>query len=82
MRALPNPKCGKQRSGLFGARHPSSQVINKLILEVDSRKYGAYGFCNICVNGTDHHGNNSCTNGQRRLWRAEAVELERGAAGV
>merc|ERR1711998_229672 len=38
-------------------------VINKLVLEVDKRKFGEYGRCNICVNGTDHHGNNSCTNG-------------------
>ena len=38
-------------------------VITKLILEVDSSKYGEYGRCNVCVNGTDHHGNNSCTDG-------------------
>jgi hypothetical protein len=38
-------------------------AVTKLILEVDSSKYGDYGRCNVCVNGTDHHGNNSCTNG-------------------
>jgi hypothetical protein len=38
-------------------------VITKLELEVDSSQYGAYGRCNVCVNGTDHHGNNSCTDG-------------------
>ena len=37
-------------------------VITKLVLEIDSR-VGAYGRCNICVNGSDHHGNNSCTDG-------------------
>ena len=37
-------------------------AVTKLMLEVDSR-YGSYGRCNICVNGTDHHGNNSCTDG-------------------
>ena len=40
-------------------------VITKLILEVDTEKYTkAYGRCNICVNHTDHHGNNNCTNGE------------------
>jgi hypothetical protein len=29
---------------------------------VDNR-FGTYGRCNICVNGTDNHGNNTCTNG-------------------
>jgi hypothetical protein len=29
-------------------------AITKLVLEVDSR-YGGYGRCNVCVNGTDHH---------------------------
>jgi hypothetical protein len=38
-------------------------VITKLVLEVDSSKYGEYGRCNVCVNGSDHHGNNSCTDG-------------------
>ena len=38
-------------------------VITKLILEVDSSKYGQYGRCNVCVNGTDHHGNNTCKDG-------------------
>lgn len=37
-------------------------VITKLVLEIDSR-VGEYGRCNICVNGSDHHGNNSCVNG-------------------
>ena len=37
-------------------------AVTKLMLGVDSR-YGSYGRCNICVNGTDHHGNNSCTDG-------------------
>jgi len=37
-------------------------VITKLTLEVDDR-FGNYGRCNVCVNGTDHHGNNSCTEG-------------------
>ena len=36
-------------------------VITKLVLSVT--EFGEYGRCNICVNGTDHHGNNSCTNG-------------------
>jgi hypothetical protein len=40
----------------------SALVITKLIVEIDSRT-GDYGRCNICVNGTDNHGNNSCTNG-------------------
>ena len=38
-------------------------AITKLILEVDSSRYGEYGRCNVCVNGSDHHGNNSCTDG-------------------
>ena len=37
-------------------------VITKLVLEID-RQTGEYGRCNICVNGTDNHGNNNCTNG-------------------
>lgn len=37
-------------------------VITKLVLEVDNR-FGQYGRCNVCVNGTDNHGNNSCTDG-------------------
>ena len=48
---------------------PSVQVtapdlaVTKLVLEVDNR-YSEYGRCNICgPNGTDHHGNNSCTPG-------------------
>jgi len=37
-------------------------VITKVVLTVDGN-YGEYGRCNICVNGTDHHGNNSCVDG-------------------
>ena len=37
-------------------------VVTKLVLDVNL-PYGDYGRCNICVNGTDHHGNNSCVNG-------------------
>lgn len=37
-------------------------VVTKLVLGVKP-PLGTYGRCNICVNGTDHHGNNSCTNG-------------------
>ena len=37
-------------------------VITKLVLDV-KEPFGEYGRCNICVNGTDHHGNNSCVNG-------------------
>ena len=38
-------------------------VITQLVLEVDSR-FGGYGRCNICVNGSDHHGHNNCTDGE------------------
>jgi len=40
--------------------------ITRLTLEVDSRYLSGedYGKCNICVNGTDHHGHNNCTNGE------------------
>jgi hypothetical protein len=38
-------------------------VITKLVLEVDTSKYGDYGRCNVCVNGTDGHGDNNCTDG-------------------
>ena len=41
----------------------NSLVITKLILEVEL-PYGPYGRCNICVNGTDSHGDNNCTNGK------------------
>ena len=41
----------------------NSLVITKLILEV-ALPYGPYGRCNICVNGTDSHGDNNCTNGK------------------
>ena len=37
-------------------------VVTKIVLRVTA-PYSAYGRCNVCVNGTDHHGNNSCTNG-------------------
>ena len=39
-------------------------VITKLILSVDETQFGLYGKCNICVNGTDHHGDNHCVSGQ------------------
>jgi len=38
--------------------------ITRLTLEVDSRFYGEYARCNICVNGSDHHGHNNCTDGE------------------
>lgn len=40
-------------------------VITKLVLDVKGKGPvdGDYGRCNICVNGTDHHGNNSCIDG-------------------
>ena len=41
----------------------SDLVITKLVLDV-KMPFGTYGRCNICVNGTDHHGNNSCVNGK------------------
>jgi hypothetical protein len=34
--------------------------VNTLTL---AGNYSQYGRCNLCVNGTDNHGNNSCTNG-------------------
>jgi hypothetical protein len=37
-------------------------VITKLVLHIKA-PFSAYGRCNVCVNGTDHHGNNSCTDG-------------------
>jgi hypothetical protein len=37
-------------------------VITKIIVEVDQRFTG-YAKCNICVNGTDSHGHNNCTDG-------------------
>eukprot|EP00911_Craspedida_sp_UC1_P002156 UC1_evm4s1656 len=37
-------------------------IIAEVTLTVDNR-FGNYGRCNLCVNGTDHHGNNSCTSG-------------------
>jgi len=38
-------------------------VLTKLVLEVDNR-FGDYGRCNVCVNGSDHHGTNNCTDGE------------------
>jgi len=40
-------------------------VVTKLVLSVKGQGPvdGDYGRCNICVNGTDHHGNNSCADG-------------------
>ena len=38
-------------------------VISKLILNVDETQFGTYGKCNICINGTDHHGDNHCVDG-------------------
>jgi hypothetical protein len=38
-------------------------VISKLVLEVDNR-FGLYARCNMCINGTDRHGDDHCTNGQ------------------
>jgi len=37
-------------------------VITQLVLDV-AMPFGDYGRCNICINGTDHHGNNSCVDG-------------------
>ena len=37
-------------------------VITKLVLTV-AAAYGPYGRCNVCVNGTDNHGDYNCTNG-------------------
>ena len=34
-------------------------VITKIVLEIDNR-VGEYGRCNICVNGSDHHGTVLC----------------------
>ena len=42
----------------------NSIAITKLVLEVDTSRFGAYGYCNVCVNHTDHMGNNSCVDGQ------------------
>ena len=38
-------------------------VVTQLVLEVDENMYGQYGRCNVCANGTDHHGDNNCTDG-------------------
>lgn len=37
-------------------------VITELVLTVDGN-YGPYGRCNVCVNGTDHHGHDHCKDG-------------------
>ena len=37
-------------------------VVNELVLEVDAR-FGPYGRCNVCENGTDHHGDDHCADG-------------------
>lgn len=37
-------------------------VVTKIVLRVTA-PYSAYGRCNVCINGTDNHGNNSCTDG-------------------
>eukprot|EP00930_Biecheleria_cincta_P041208 TRINITY_DN28216_c0_g1_i1.p1 TRINITY_DN28216_c0_g1~~TRINITY_DN28216_c0_g1_i1.p1 ORF type:complete len:318 (+),score=26.51 TRINITY_DN28216_c0_g1_i1:34-987(+) len=39
----------------------SDLVITKLVIEADQR-WGGYARCNICINGTDHHADNNCTN--------------------
>lgn len=38
-------------------------VITKIIVEADHR-FTDYAKCNICVNGTDGHGHNNCTDGE------------------
>ena len=38
-------------------------VISKLVVEVDSR-FGEYGMCNICVNGTDPLSRLPCATGE------------------
>lgn len=59
--AHPNPQNAHdcQNAEVVG----NNLVITKIILEVDSSKYGDYGRCNVCVNGSDHHGHNNCTDG-------------------
>jgi sucrose-6-phosphate hydrolase SacC (GH32 family) len=37
-------------------------VVRELVLEVDGR-FTNYALCNVCVNGSDHHGNNHCKDG-------------------
>jgi hypothetical protein len=37
-------------------------VITKLVITVLA-PFSPYGRCNVCVNGSDHHGNNSCADG-------------------
>ena len=39
-------------------------VITKLVLEVLTPEFGTYAHCNVCENGTDHHGIMNCTDGQ------------------
>ena len=36
-------------------------VVTKLVLTI-AAPYGPYGKCNVCVNGTDNHGDYNCTN--------------------
>jgi len=38
-------------------------VITKIVVEVDQH-FSGYAKCNICVNGTDSHGHNHCTDGE------------------
>ena len=35
-------------------------VVTKLVLTI-AAPYGPYGRCNVCVNGTDNHGDYNCT---------------------
>ena len=37
-------------------------IVRELNLEVDSR-FTQYSLCNVCVNGSDNHGNNHCQDG-------------------
>jgi len=37
-------------------------IVRELVLEVDDR-FTNYALCNVCVNGSDHHGNNHCKDG-------------------
>lgn len=38
-------------------------VITKVKVETDSR-FGQYGRCNVCLNGTEHHGGGTCESGK------------------
>ena len=46
----------------YTAVHSADLVVNELVLEVDAR-FGPYGRCNVCENGTDHHGDDHCADG-------------------